>query len=137
MPLIRKAVKRLHYLADIIAQCVCGYLAYALSLGYLEEIMAEHGIIVDHSTLHRRVIRLVPLLDKAFRQHKRTVTPRSSCDRVQSRANMYTIKPRPCYYFNTQTRLRKQERRSVFPQILTLSEMSVLAKRSHLTWRKR
>lgn len=35
--------------------------------------MAERGIIVDHSTLHRRVIRLVPLLDKAFRLHKRAV----------------------------------------------------------------
>lgn len=35
----------------------------------LEEIMAERGIAVDHSTLHRWVIRLVPLLDKAFRRH--------------------------------------------------------------------
>lgn len=33
--------------------------------------MAERGIVVDHSTLHRWVIRLVPLLDKAFRRHKR------------------------------------------------------------------
>jgi transposase-like protein len=29
-------------------------------------MMAECGIIVDHSTLHRWVIRLMPLLDKAF-----------------------------------------------------------------------
>ena len=35
--------------------------------------MAEHGIVVDNSTLQRWVIRLVPLLDKAFRRHKRTV----------------------------------------------------------------
>lgn len=33
--------------------------------------MAERGVFVDHSTLHRWVIRLVPLLDKAFRRHKR------------------------------------------------------------------
>ena len=33
--------------------------------------MAERGIHVDHSTLHRWVVRLVPLLDKAFRRHKR------------------------------------------------------------------
>lgn len=32
--------------------------------------MAERGIIVDHSTLHRWVIRLVPLPDKTFRRHK-------------------------------------------------------------------
>ncbi len=99
MPLIRKALKRLHYPVDIIAQCVYGYLAYALSLGYLEKIMAEHGIIVDHSTLHRRVIRLVPLLDKALRQHKHTVTPRGSCDRVQSCTYLHTIEPPPVLSF--------------------------------------
>lgn len=35
--------------------------------------MAERGILVDHSTLHRWVIRLVPLLDNVFRRHKRSV----------------------------------------------------------------
>ncbi len=73
MQLIRKAFKRLHYPIDIIAQCVRWYLAYSLSLRNLEEIMAERGITVDHSTLHRWVIRLVPLLRKAFRRHKRSV----------------------------------------------------------------
>ncbi len=60
MSLIRNAFKRLHYPIDIIAQCVRWYLAYALSLRNLEEMMAERGIAVDHSTLHRWVIRLVP-----------------------------------------------------------------------------
>ncbi|ENA1737042.1 IS6 family transposase [Yersinia ruckeri] len=80
MPLIRKAFKRLHYPVDIIAQCVRWYLAYALSLSNLEEMMAERGIVVDHSTLHRWVIRLVPLLDKAFRRHKRSVERRWRMD---------------------------------------------------------
>ena len=35
--------------------------------------MTERGIVVDHSTLHRWVIHLVPLLDEVFRRHKRTV----------------------------------------------------------------
>lgn len=70
MSLIRKAFNRLHYPADIIAQCVRWYLAYALSLRNLEEMMVERGIVVDHSTLHRWVIRLAPFLDKAFRWHK-------------------------------------------------------------------
>ena len=71
MYLIRNAFKRLHYPVDIIAQCVRWYLAYALSLRNPEEMMAERGIHVDHSTLHRWVIRLVPLLDTVFRRHKR------------------------------------------------------------------
>ncbi len=78
--LIRKAFKRLHYPVDIIAQCVRWYLAYALSLRNLEEMMAERGVIVDHSTLHRWVIRLVQLLDKTFRRHKCTVVRRWSMD---------------------------------------------------------
>lgn len=73
MPLILNAFKRLHYPADVIAQCIRWYLAYALSLRNLGEMMAERGIVVDHSTLHRWVIRLVPLLDKAFRLHKRAL----------------------------------------------------------------
>jgi putative transposase len=76
MSLIRNAFKRLHYPADVIAQCVRWYLAYALSLRNLEEMMAERGIFVDHST----VIRLVPLLDKAFRRHKRSVGRRWRMD---------------------------------------------------------
>jgi transposase-like protein len=36
------------------------YLAYALSPRDLEEMMAERGILVDHSTLHRWVITTGP-----------------------------------------------------------------------------
>ncbi|MGP2408159.1 IS6 family transposase [Yersinia sp. 2553 StPb PI] len=82
MSLIRNAFKSLHYPTDINAQCVCWYLAYALSLRNLEEMMAERGIIVDHSTLHRWVIRRVPLLDKAFRRHKRSVGRRWRMDKT-------------------------------------------------------
>ncbi|MBF1996715.1 IS6 family transposase [Serratia symbiotica] len=80
MSLIRNAFSRLHYPVDIMAQCVRWYLAYALSLRNLEEMMAERGIVVDHSTLHRWVIRQVPLLDKVFRRHKRTVGRRWRMD---------------------------------------------------------
>ncbi|MGJ3356007.1 IS6 family transposase [Providencia sp. Je.9.19] len=80
MSLIRNAFKRLHYPVDVITQCVRWYLAYALSLRNLEEMMAERGILIDHSTLHRWIIRLVPLLYKAFRRHKRTVGRRWRMD---------------------------------------------------------
>ena len=77
----------MHYPIDIIAQCVRWYLAYALSLRNLEEMMAERGIAVDHSTLHRWVIRLVPLLDKAFRRHKRSVGRRWRMDETYIKIN--------------------------------------------------
>jgi putative transposase len=33
--------------------------------------MAERGIAVDHSTVHRWAIKLLPVLEKAFRRCKR------------------------------------------------------------------
>ncbi|MGF6935716.1 hypothetical protein OKW41_004878 [Paraburkholderia sp. UCT70] len=48
-------------------------MAYPLSLGNLEEMMAERGIAVDHSTVHRWAIKLLPVLEKAFRRCKRPV----------------------------------------------------------------
>jgi transposase-like protein len=43
--------------------------AYVLSVRNLEEMMAERGIRVDHSTVHRWAIKLLPVLEKAFRRH--------------------------------------------------------------------
>ncbi|CAM4019366.1 IS6 family transposase [Xenorhabdus thuongxuanensis] len=80
MPLIRNAFKRLHYPVDIIAQCVRWYLAYALSLRNLEEMMVERGSTVDHSTLSRWVHRLVPLLVKRYRWCKPDVGRRWRMD---------------------------------------------------------
>ncbi|MDE9565828.1 IS6 family transposase [Xenorhabdus bovienii] len=80
MSLIRNVFKRLHYPVDIIAQCVRWYLAYSLSLRNLEEIMAERGIAVDHSTLSRWVHRLVPLMVKRYRRSKPAVGRRWRMD---------------------------------------------------------
>jgi putative transposase len=70
---VAKVLKRLHYPLDVILLCVRWYVAYSLSLRNLEEMMAERGFEVDHSSVHRWVIKLVPLFEKAFRMHKRPV----------------------------------------------------------------
>lgn len=72
-PGIAKVLKRLHYPLDVILLCVRWYVAYSPSLRNLEEMMAERGFEVDHSSVHRWVIKLVPLFEKAFRRHKRPV----------------------------------------------------------------
>lgn len=38
---------------SVILLCARWYLAYKLSLHDLEEMMAERGLSVDHSTVHR------------------------------------------------------------------------------------
>src|ERR1700682_4949042 len=70
---ITKVLKRLHYPLDVMLLCVRWYVAYSLSLRDLEEMIAERAIGVDHSTVHRWVIKLGPLFEKAFRKHKRPV----------------------------------------------------------------
>jgi putative transposase len=57
----------------VILLCVRWYVAYAPSLRNLEEMMAGRGFEVDHSSVHGWVIKLVPLVEKAFRQDKRPV----------------------------------------------------------------
>jgi len=52
---------------------VCWYVAYGLSVRNLEEMMAERGIEVDHSTVHRWAIKLLPVSEKTFRRRKRPV----------------------------------------------------------------
>jgi len=72
-PLVAKVLKCLHYPLDVILLCVRWYSAYPLSLRNLEEMMAERGISVDHSTVHRSAIKLLPVMEKMFRRSKRKV----------------------------------------------------------------
>ncbi|MGF6292551.1 IS6 family transposase [Paraburkholderia youngii] len=73
-PGVAKVLKRLHYPLDVMLLCVRWYVAYPLSLRHLEQMMAERGIAVDHSTVHRWALKLLPVLEKAFRRRKRTVS---------------------------------------------------------------
>ena len=55
----------------IILQCVRWYCSYAFSYRNIEEMMAERGLIIDHSTLNRWVVHYAPKLEKAFHKKKR------------------------------------------------------------------
>ncbi|MGF7000733.1 hypothetical protein P3T25_009126 [Paraburkholderia sp. GAS32] len=65
-PALARVLKRLHYPRDIILTCVRWYVAYPLSLRNLEDMMAGRGVSVDHSTVHRWAVKLLPVLEKAF-----------------------------------------------------------------------
>ena len=70
---LRRVLKRLHYPLDVMLLCVRWYAAYALSLRNLEEMMAERGVQVDHATVHRWALKILPALAKVFRRRKRPV----------------------------------------------------------------
>ena len=70
---LRRAFKRLHFPVEIILTCVRWYVAYPLSLRQLQEMMAERGVEVDHSTIHRWAIKMLPVLAAVCRRRKRPV----------------------------------------------------------------
>jgi putative transposase len=65
--------KGAHFPQDIILMGVRWYVAYPLSTRHVEELMLERGVLVDHSTVNRWVIRYSPQLEEAFHRRKRPV----------------------------------------------------------------
>jgi len=56
-----------HFEGTIILLCVRWYLRYSLSYRDLEEMMAERGLHVDHSTIYRWVQRYAPEVERRVR----------------------------------------------------------------------
>ena len=57
----------------LVLVCVRWYATYPLSLRHIEEMMAERGVVVDHATVHRWSIKILPVLAAVFRRRKRHV----------------------------------------------------------------
>ena len=70
---LRAIIKRRHYPLEIMLTCVRWYVAYPLSLRHIEEMMAERGVPVDHATIHRWSIKMIPVLATACRARKLSV----------------------------------------------------------------
>jgi transposase, IS6 family len=60
-----------HFRSDVIVLCVRWYLRYPLSYRDLEEMMAERGLSIDHSTIARWVLHYAPILNQRIRREMR------------------------------------------------------------------
>jgi transposase-like protein len=56
-----------HIAPDIILLCVRWYLKYQISLRDVEEMLSERGLDIDHTTIHRWVLRYSPEIGKKVR----------------------------------------------------------------------
>jgi transposase-like protein len=73
-PIVRDPIyRRRRFDAEIIELCVRWYITYRLSYRDLVAMMAERGIVVSHTTIHRRVIRYVPEFEKRWNRFARPV----------------------------------------------------------------
>lgn len=70
---LNKVLKRLRYPLEVMLTCVRWYVACPLSLRHIEEMMQERGVLVDHTTVHRWAIKMLPVLAAVFRRRKRPV----------------------------------------------------------------
>lgn len=68
-----KVLKRLHYPLEVMLLCARWYTAYPLSFRHLNEMVQERGVFVDHSTVHRWALKILPVLALIFRRRKRPV----------------------------------------------------------------
>lgn len=66
-------IKRIHYPFEVMLTCVRWYAAYPLRLRHIEEMMQERGVRIDHVTIHRWAIKILPVLAAVFRRRKRLV----------------------------------------------------------------
>ena len=79
-PELRKVLKRLHTPLEVMLVCTRWYAAYPLSFRHLEEMMQERGVFVDHSTVHRWALKILPVMALIFRRRKRPVGSRWRMD---------------------------------------------------------
>ena len=63
--------KGVHYPKSVILHAVFFYLRYAVSYRDLEEILAERGVVVDHATLNRWVVKFAPQIAARAQARKR------------------------------------------------------------------
>lgn len=56
-----------HFQRDIILWAVRWYCKYGISYRELQEMLAERGVNVDHSTIYRWVQRYAPEMEKRLR----------------------------------------------------------------------
>ena len=73
-PIARDPIyRRRRFDAEVIELCVGWYITYRLSYRDLVAMMAERGITVSHTTIHRWVIRYVPEFEKRWNRFARPV----------------------------------------------------------------
>jgi hypothetical protein len=90
--LARSAFAGFCFPPQVIVLSVRWYLRFALSHRDVEELLAERGIDVDHTTVYRRVQRFTPLLTEAARPRRHAVVTAGRSMRPMSRSRASALR---------------------------------------------
>ncbi|USQ15537.1 IS6 family transposase (plasmid) [Legionella lytica] len=74
-----------HFHGEVIMQCVRWYCKYGISYRDLEEMMAERGMTIDHTTVYRWVQHYAPELKKRLDWYKKSYARRWHLDETYIR----------------------------------------------------
>ena len=66
-----RAFRGFRFPAEVILWAVRWYLQFPISYRDLERMLADRGVVVDHTTMYRWVQRFAPELEKRTRRHLR------------------------------------------------------------------
>src|SRR5829696_1353503 len=66
-----RAFRGFRFPAEVILWAVRWYLQFPISYRDLERMLADRGVVVDHTTMYRWVQRFAPELEKRMRRHLR------------------------------------------------------------------
>jgi transposase, IS6 family len=69
--MISNPFKWKHFVGEIILLNVRWYLKYSLSFRNLKKMMAEKGVMVDHTIIMREVHQYSPEIERKIRRHLR------------------------------------------------------------------
>src|SRR5512147_1842644 len=83
----RSAFAGFRFPSDVIVVAIRWYLRFNLSYRYVEELLAERGVEVDHVTVFRWVQRFAPLLTDAARFARHAPGDRWFVDETYVRVN--------------------------------------------------
>ena len=78
----------------VILQSVYFKLRFSLSYRDIEELLRIRGVVLDHATIHRWVIKLTPLIEANFKKRKKVVGKRWRLDETY-----IEVKGRWCYLY--------------------------------------
>ena len=86
--------KGCHVPAEVILETVQYYHAYKLSYRDIEARQLERGVVIDHATINRWVIKFTPILEHNLKRKKKSVSGSWRMDETYIK-----VKGKWCYYY--------------------------------------
>ena len=123
-----------HYRGEVILWAVRWYCRHGISYRNLEEMLAERGVEVDHTTLYRWVQHYAPLLRRHHAGSGRPAPPRTSgAGHIMSRLPIFAIDVQISAHRERQGKVVRQDPEAASDALRRVPRSAPRAFRAHTT----